>query len=56
MKSKIEDLVEEFVELLKEGNIQLEQVVGDPFLLASHPDFDRAIDILSELEETISNG
>lgn len=48
---KISDLTKEFVDLLKKGNITLEELYKDPTFLATHPDFDRAIEILATLDD-----
>ena len=50
-EKKINKLTEEFINLLKKGNITLEEITKDPTFLVTHPDFDKAIDILTELEE-----
>lgn len=53
MSSKTEKLTKELLELLKKGNITLEETVKNPSILLTHPDFDKAIDILAQLDEEV---
>ena len=39
------------MKLLKGENVTIEEVVQYPHLLITHPEFDKAIDILATLEE-----
>jgi hypothetical protein len=50
-EQEILKLTRELMELLEEGNIAIQQVCEDPYLLMEHPDFERAIDILAALED-----
>jgi len=50
-QEKINNLTKELVDLLKEGNITIEELVKDPEFLVTHPDFDKAIDILAALDD-----
>jgi hypothetical protein len=53
-KRKLEKLVKEFIVLLERGNITLEEVSGNCDLLLSHPDFDKAIDILAAMDDLLN--
>lgn len=52
--TKIETLTKEFIDLMKKGNIALTSVTIDPTKLMDHPDFEKAIDILTALDEAIN--
>ena len=52
-QEKLEKLTQEFVELLRRGNICLEDLSGNSDLLLTHPDFDKAIDLLSAMDELL---
>jgi len=51
---EISRLSEEFVELLKKGNVSLRQINENPEELADHPDFDKAIDLLAALDDLVN--
>lgn len=53
MTEKVDKLTRELLELLKKGNIMIEEVVLRPEILSEHPDFDKAIDILAALDEEL---
>jgi hypothetical protein len=55
MSEKADKLMQEFIDLLKEGNITLDEVVHMPEVLGHHPDFDKAISILAALEDELNN-
>jgi len=55
-EEKISKLTEELLELLKEGNITIEELIKDPDFLVTHPDFDKAIDILASIEDLLCSG
>ena len=52
--SKVDKLAKEFLELLKKGNIAIEEVVLRPENLMEHPDFDKAIDLLAAIEDALN--
>lgn len=54
-QEEIEVLVKELIELLKEGNISLQEVYEDYSVLMNHPDLDKAIDVLAALEDLLWN-
>lgn len=56
MSEKADKLMQEFLELLKEGNIALDEVVHMPEVIGHHPDFDKAIDLLAAIEDALNEG
>jgi hypothetical protein len=52
-ENDVEQLVKELLCVLKKGNVTLEEVVKSPSILLTHPDFDKAIDILAALEDLL---
>ena len=53
-QEQIESFTKELVELLKKGNVHLEEVYRNPDILLNHPDFDKVVDILSTIEELLN--
>jgi hypothetical protein len=50
---QLENLNRELIEILKKGNLTIQEVNANNDVLLSHPDFDKIIDIISCIEELV---